>query len=181
VRARGGHRHGNLQFFECLNLQDAAEKTDHALVAGESIARQGPAGEGFEADTSGNLLQLGNGDATAVSGSDESADAGACDQADGDVFLFEDFQNPDMGDAPGKAPAQRQPDAWLRGGFLSGTTRQPTSESLHRTNDLAQTLHRNPRFSRPALVFQKPLLANKMPAFGGRFQTRRLGGGGNLR
>jgi len=36
IRRRNGQ--GNVELFECPYLQDAAQKTDHALIAGEAVA-----------------------------------------------------------------------------------------------------------------------------------------------
>ncbi len=133
----GSHRQRNQQFFECLDLQNAAEKLDHAFVAGKSITRERPAGEVFEAHPGGDLLQLGDGDAAAVGRADERPHTGARDQADGNIFFFEDFQNADMGDAASKAPTQRKSDT--RGTLgrrrRRRKARQASSEGLYGTND----------------------------------------------
>ncbi len=107
----GGHGQRNSQFFEGLDLQNAAEKLDHAFVAGESVTRQGPAGKVFKAHPRSHLFQLRDGDAAAVGCSDKRADAGAGDQADRNVFFFENFQNADMSNAAREAATQSQSDA----------------------------------------------------------------------
>ena len=110
-KIRGGHGQRNLQFFEGLDLQNAAEKLDHALVAGKSVARQSPAGKILESHPGGHLFQFSDGDAAAIGCADERADAGAGHQADGNIFFFENFEDADMRDAAGKTAAQSQSDA----------------------------------------------------------------------
>ena len=61
----------------------------------------------LEADTGGNLLQLGDGDSAAIGSADQRAYTGAGDKLDGDIFFFENFEDADVGDAAGKTSAQR--------------------------------------------------------------------------
>ncbi len=112
----GGHGEGNLQFFESLDLQNAAEKLDHAFVAGKSVTRQRPAGKVLEAHPGCNLFQLRDSDTAAVGRADQRAHTGAGDQAYRNIFFFEDFEDADVGDAAGKAAAQGQSNAgrWRR-------------------------------------------------------------------
>src|SRR2546422_4965852 len=116
----GRHRQRDAQFFKCLNLQDAIQEADHALVAGESVARQGPAGEVFEAHPGGDLLQFRYGNPAAVSRANERAHTSAGDKTDGNVFFFENFEYANMGEAAGKAAAQGQTDAGVSSGWFGG-------------------------------------------------------------
>ena len=139
----GGHSQGNPQVFEGLDLQNAAEKLDHAFVAGESVTRQSPAGEILEAHPGGHLFQFRDGDAAAVGCADQRADAGAGDHADGNIFFFENFENADMSDAASKAATQGESDADRLRLLRPEWARKAASKGLYGTNDLAQTLHRN--------------------------------------
>ena len=109
----GGDGQRDAQFFESLDLEDAVEESDHALVAGEAVARQSPTGKVFEADLGGEFLEFGDVESAAIGGADESADAGARDKADRNVFFFENFEDADVSQAAGEASAEGQTDTAL--------------------------------------------------------------------
>jgi hypothetical protein len=84
------------------------EESDHALVAGEAVARERPTGNVFETDAGGDLLKLRSRNPAAIGRTDEGAYAGSGNAADGDVFFFEDFEDANVGDSASKASTQSQ-------------------------------------------------------------------------
>src|SRR6202521_754019 len=160
-KIRSRHGQGDAQFFERLDLQEVVQKSNHALIAGEAVTRERPTGNMLEAYPGGNMLEFRRRDSAAVGGADESAHTGPSNAADGDVFFFEDFENTDVRDAASKPATQSETDA--HAGLVRprgrGKAGKPTSERLHRTNNLTQTLHGEPHPSQfcPARLFLKYL------------------------
>src|SRR5580704_3110770 len=109
----------------------------------------------FEAYPCGKLLALFDAEPAAIGCADQRAHAGAGNKMDGNFFFFEDFEDPDMRDPPGKAAPQSQSNAGHP--LLRHLCRAPgklASEGLHRANDFVQTLHGDSTY---------PGLARKLP------------------
>jgi hypothetical protein len=90
-----------------------------------------------------NFFELFERHAAAIGRSNESANAGASDKADGNAFFFEDLEDSDMGHTAGKAAAQRYTQGWnfgLRRGFAG----ELPPKGLHGPDNLFKTFHRSP-------------------------------------
>ena len=119
------------------------------------------------------LVHLIERESAAVAGSNQCSNAGASDDTDRNIFLFQNFEDTDMRDAAGKASAQGDANGWdgncrRRNGFAG----EFSPERLHGPNDLPETVHlRTPRLQlvRPGLL--NPYLNIKMPYFPARLQS----------
>ena len=80
-----------------------------------------------------------------MSGAHYCAYTGARNHANRDAFFFEDFENPNVRDAAGKASTQGDTDC---GHALRFSRIRPAgqfaAEGLHRPDNFSQTLHRSP-------------------------------------
>src|ERR1700693_5266855 len=110
VEIGGSDSQRNQQLFESFHFQRAGEECNHSVVRGKAVARNGPAGEGGEANGARQGFKFLDGKAAAIRGSDERADTGACDEPDGDAFFFENFQDSDVSHATGETTAEGESD-----------------------------------------------------------------------
>jgi len=138
------YRQRDAQFLKGLDLEQAVEESNHALITGESVAGKGPAGNVLEAHARGDLLQLRRRKTAAVCGADKSAYACTCNISDRDIFFFENLEDADVGDAAGETSAQGQTNAGIAVIGLRGMPGKLAAKGLYGTNDLAQTLHGTP-------------------------------------
>jgi hypothetical protein len=82
----------------------------------------------------------------AITRPDQRTYAGSGYDANRDAFLFQYFENSNVGHAPGKAAAERQADRGHPRLSRAAFAGQFPSKGLHGPDDLAQTLHGNPMF-----------------------------------
>src|SRR6185369_10131427 len=102
-KIRRGDGERDPQLFKSFYLQQFVQEGQHAQIRREAEARNGPAGEVAKTHPGSDLFEFGWAHAAAVGSSYQRANAGPCHAADGDVFFFEDFENANVNDAPGKA------------------------------------------------------------------------------
>jgi len=152
VEVSGSHAQWNAQLLKRLDPQNARKKRDHAVVAGEAIARKRPARKGSEANRARNLFKVGAAEPTAIGRADQRAHTGSSHDPNRNSFFFENLQNTDVCDAAGKSAAQSHAQGWscvwlLRDSSLTGKL---PPKGLDRPDYLPQAFHRIPHF-RPHL------------------------------
>ena len=106
VEVGGGYAERDAQFFEGLHLQDAIEKPIHPEIRSKAITRQSPTCQITESNLGSDFFELGGRDAAAIRGANQRTNAGSGDKADGNIFLFKDFENAHVNDAAGKASSK---------------------------------------------------------------------------
>ena len=104
-------RQGNLHVLEVRGVEDAFDQIAEAMVAGETKAGDAPAGEIAKANGAANSEYASEWRATGVGCAKNAAHAGSCDVRNGDVVLFENFENAQMSKAAREAAAKRQANA----------------------------------------------------------------------
>src|SRR5580658_6973372 len=93
VEVGRGDAQWNAQLFEGLHFQNAIEERDHAVIGGEAVTRERPAGKGGEANAVRDVLQFVGRETAAVTCADQSAYAGAANDADRNALCFEHPEN----------------------------------------------------------------------------------------
>ncbi len=101
----------NLHVFKMFGLEYAFDEISKAMIAGEAEARDAPAGDIAKTNGAAGGKNTCEGSAAGVSGSEDAADAGACDVRYGDVILLEDLQYPEMRETAGEPATQGESDA----------------------------------------------------------------------
>src|SRR5260370_1174136 len=142
-----GNPQRNLQLLKRLHFQCARQKSHHAVVRGEAVTRDGPAGKRSEAAGVRYLFEVFERKSAAIRRANQRTHAGARYQANGNAFFFENFQNPDVGHAARKAAAERDTDrrnTWRDQTALGGEL--ASKGLLYGPDDLAKTLHQHPTF-----------------------------------
>src|ERR1017187_10533567 len=79
------------KLFEGFHFQDAVEEPHNAIIRGEAVAGNRPAGEGSKAAGVRDFFQLFERESAAVGCTDQRAHAGAGDEADWNAFFLEDL------------------------------------------------------------------------------------------
>src|SRR5208283_2389152 len=96
---------------EIFNLHVAADLADHLPhfeAAGEADERKGEVAEGGDAAAAETVDHLAALHAEGPKAGDHGAHAGAADEIDGNVCLFQGPQDADVGDAAGKSSSEHE-------------------------------------------------------------------------
>src|SRR5215467_4192099 len=132
-----GHRQRNSQLLKALYLENVVEEARHASVGGETVTGDRPAGKVAKAHPAGDFFHLGGRGAGAVNRPDQGTNAGPGYEVNGDVFLFEDFQDTDVGNTAGESTPQSNsyPGTGARGGMLALAATDLAAQTPYRLND----------------------------------------------
>jgi len=115
----GDHTQSELHLLEAVTLQEAFEKSLHALAGGESHPTQAPAADIGEAHGGADAGYFLGRRAAGVGRCHDRARAYTRDAVNGNVVLFENLQQPGVGDAAGEPTPKRDTDFGLRRGERS--------------------------------------------------------------
>lgn len=111
----GGDGERLLQLFKGFCWRKTSEEFFEAIVGGETEPGGGPAAEVSELDFVGGEFHGFERSSGTIGRTDESADAGAGDDVDGDACFAKDAENTDVGDAAGETASERNADTRTRG------------------------------------------------------------------
>jgi len=129
----GGDGERLLQILETLNGCEALDELFEAIVGGEAEPGRGPATEIGELGFVGDALHHFERRASAVGCSDESTDAGASHDVDGDGRFAQDSQDADVGNASGETAGEGDSNAGALGSPWSATVSEGTKDVLGNT------------------------------------------------
>jgi PPE-repeat protein len=90
------------------------------MIARKAQTGNAPAGDIAKTDGAGSGKNAGQRSAAGVCGSEDAANAGACNVRNRNVMLFEDLQHTQVREAAGESATQGQSDAWTRGDVKFG-------------------------------------------------------------
>ena len=114
-QVRGHNCQRNAQVLELSRLEHPLDQILQALIAGQAEARNAPTGDVPEAELAASLNNVRERCTTGVGSAQDAPHTGSCDVRDGNVVLFEDLQNTQVGEATRETSAKSKADACLPG------------------------------------------------------------------
>ena len=106
----GNDSQRNFHLGESSRGSETMEEIIEALVGSHAHARKRPASKITEASQTSLASHFVEGCSAGIGGGDQSANAGAGDEINGNLVLFQDAQYANVGDAPRESAAQRDSD-----------------------------------------------------------------------